>query len=171
MEPSVSGHAAPSVSSQSIHEHSLAIEQVFRGITQTLNHVLIVITKHLEIVANTYSPTSVQDTDSLGNAISTARRAIEILRRPLPPSELESILRLEFHASPEDLESRAILSPREREVLRWIAVGKTHVETATILGISERTVEQHVRNAKKKLNAVSTIQAVVEAMNQREIQP
>lgn len=38
------------------------------------------------------------------------------------------------------------LSPREREVARWVAEGKTYREIGTILGISHRTVSKHVEN-------------------------
>ena len=43
------------------------------------------------------------------------------------------------------------LSPREAEVLVWIADGKRDREIATILGISFRTVEKHVQNILKEL--------------------
>ena len=45
-----------------------------------------------------------------------------------------------------------ILSDRERQCLQWIARGKTSWETATILQVSERTVNFHVGNACRKLN-------------------
>lgn len=50
------------------------------------------------------------------------------------------------------------LSCREKEVLRWIAVGKTYSETATILGITERTIKFHVANIKQKLDVYSSRQ-------------
>ncbi|HEX6834480.1 MAG TPA: autoinducer binding domain-containing protein [Rudaea sp.] len=56
------------------------------------------------------------------------------------------------------------LSAREREVLRWTAVGKTAGEVAAILGISERTINFHVTSALGKLNAVNKTQAVATAM-------
>lgn len=62
-----------------------------------------------------------------------------------------------------------MLAPREREVLRWIATGKMQSEVAKLLSISERTVEQHVRNARRKLGAFNTIHAVAHALSQREI--
>ncbi|WP_187775636.1 LuxR family transcriptional regulator [Luteimonas suaedae] len=45
------------------------------------------------------------------------------------------------------------LSRREREVLRWSAIGKTSWEISLILGISERTVNFHVQGACRKLQA------------------
>src|SRR5690606_34491290 len=44
------------------------------------------------------------------------------------------------------------LSPRETEVLFWIAEGKTYPEIATILGASVRTVHKHAENVFRKLN-------------------
>jgi len=56
------------------------------------------------------------------------------------------------------------LSPREREVLRWTAAGKTAGEIAAILGISARTVTFHITSALQKLDSVNKTQAVMKAM-------
>ena len=45
----------------------------------------------------------------------------------------------------------APLTPREREVLRWIAAGKTDRQVAAILGASVRTVQKHLENIYVKL--------------------
>ena len=47
------------------------------------------------------------------------------------------------------------LSPRENEVLHWLAHGKSGPEIAIILGISPCTVRIHIQSAKRKLNAVN----------------
>jgi DNA-binding NarL/FixJ family response regulator len=44
------------------------------------------------------------------------------------------------------------LTPREREVLKGIAIGQTNKEVATSLGISHRTVETHRENIMRKLD-------------------
>ena len=44
------------------------------------------------------------------------------------------------------------LTPREREILHWVAEGKRDAEIASILNLSVRTVEQHVRTCLRKLN-------------------
>lgn len=69
---------------------------------------------------------------------------------------------------PDPAEPR--LSEREREVLRWTAVGKTAWETSCILGISEHTVHTHLRNLRQKLEAANIVHAVVEALCRQEIQ-
>jgi DNA-binding CsgD family transcriptional regulator len=43
------------------------------------------------------------------------------------------------------------LTPREREVLHWIAEGKSNAAIASILGIAAGTVKQHVENILAKL--------------------
>lgn len=43
------------------------------------------------------------------------------------------------------------LTPREREVLAWVARGKTNPEIAVILGAGQRTIEKHLENILAKL--------------------
>jgi DNA-binding CsgD family transcriptional regulator len=43
------------------------------------------------------------------------------------------------------------LTPRETEVARWLAGGKTNVEIARILASSSRTIEKHVASILRKL--------------------
>ncbi|RME15918.1 MAG: LuxR family transcriptional regulator [Alphaproteobacteria bacterium] len=65
----------------------------------------------------------------------------------------------------------AQLSAREREVLQWIAVGKTQADVGDILSISGRTVEVHLRSAREKLGALTTAQAVARAIGMGLIYP
>ncbi|MBK8039497.1 MAG: hypothetical protein IPK22_20540 [Verrucomicrobiaceae bacterium] len=58
---------------------------------------------------------------------------------------------------------RAGLSQRESEVLLWIAEGKRDKEIALILGISYRTVTDHVRAVLAKLRVETRTAAVVAA--------
>lgn len=64
---------------------------------------------------------------------------------------------------------RRLLSDREREVLLWVAAGKTAWEISRILGISERTVIYHVTMAARRLQAVSRTHAVARAIALGEI--
>ena len=61
------------------------------------------------------------------------------------------------------------LSNREREVLQWAAVGKSDWEIGEILSISEKTVNAHIENVKRKYGVTSRIHAVVKGMNARAI--
>jgi DNA-binding CsgD family transcriptional regulator len=50
---------------------------------------------------------------------------------------------------------KVALSLREKEVLNWMKRGKSSWEMSVILGISERTVNFHVHNIMRKLNATN----------------
>lgn len=63
------------------------------------------------------------------------------------------------------------LSSREKEVLQWAAAGKLQHEIGDILTISHRTVEIHLRSARDKLGAFTTVQAVGRAVSLGLIQP
>jgi DNA-binding CsgD family transcriptional regulator len=63
------------------------------------------------------------------------------------------------------------LSNREKEVLQWVAAGKLQNEIGDILSISHRTVEIHLRSAREKLGALTTIQAVGRAIGMGLIYP
>lgn len=52
------------------------------------------------------------------------------------------------------------LTPRERDVLAYVAAGKTDWEISRIIGVSEATTRFHVDNGRRKLNAVTRAQAV-----------
>ena len=56
------------------------------------------------------------------------------------------------------------LTGREVECLKWSSAGKTAWEISMILSISMRTVEQHLASAARKLQTVSRIQCVAEAL-------
>ena len=61
------------------------------------------------------------------------------------------------------------LSDREREVLAWTAAGRRQVEIAAILGLSERTVENHLRRIRKRLGVATTAQAIRVAIRNGEL--
>jgi DNA-binding CsgD family transcriptional regulator len=56
------------------------------------------------------------------------------------------------------------LTPRELEVLTWVAQGKSAWEIGAILQITKRTVDEHVNTAVRKLGAVNRTQAVAIAI-------
>tara|TARA_R110002049_G_scaffold199259_1_gene369291 strand:- start:531 stop:761 length:231 start_codon:yes stop_codon:yes gene_type:complete len=53
------------------------------------------------------------------------------------------------------------LTPREHEVLRWIAEGKGNRDIADVLGISLRTVEKHIENVLRKMGVENRTAAVM----------
>jgi len=58
----------------------------------------------------------------------------------------------------------SVLSTRERECLQWTASGKTSQEIATILDLSEHTVNHYLSAACQKLGAVNRSHAVAKAL-------
>ncbi|WP_261792948.1 PA1136 family autoinducer-binding transcriptional regulator [Pseudomonas chlororaphis] len=62
------------------------------------------------------------------------------------------------------------LSRREREVLAWTAAGRRHADIAATLGLSERTVENHLRSARRRLGVATTAQAIRMAIRNGEIE-
>ena len=64
---------------------------------------------------------------------------------------------------------RRAITPREAEVLKWAAAGKTASEIASITGLSERTVNQHCENAQKRLGTNNRLHTVVEAIRHKLI--
>lgn len=61
-------------------------------------------------------------------------------------------------------EPEKALSPREREILSWVAKGKSNYVIGEILGISEHTVDTNIRRTFKKLGVNSRITAAVKAV-------
>ncbi|MFQ6350957.1 helix-turn-helix transcriptional regulator [Pseudomonas sp. R11F] len=55
------------------------------------------------------------------------------------------------------------LTPRETEILKWSALGKTAGDIATILCLSERTVGFHIKSTFNKLGVNNKIAAVLRA--------
>lgn len=55
----------------------------------------------------------------------------------------------------------ALLTAREREVLDWVAAGKTNRDIAAILGASPRTVEKHLERIYEKLGVETRTAAVM----------
>ncbi|MEQ1593227.1 MAG: XrtB/PEP-CTERM-associated transcriptional regulator EpsA [Thiobacillaceae bacterium] len=60
---------------------------------------------------------------------------------------------------------RPVISVREQEVLHWLREGKTNWEIAQILGLSEKTVKNHVQHIMVKLRVNNRTQAVAKAIS------
>ena len=65
----------------------------------------------------------------------------------------------------------AMLNDREIEALTWVARGKTSAEIAGMIGLSKRTVDFHLDNARIKLGATTRTQAAIKAAIGRLIEP
>jgi DNA-binding NarL/FixJ family response regulator len=63
------------------------------------------------------------------------------------------------------------LNDREVEALTWVARGKTSTEIAEVLGLTKRTVDFHLDNARVKLGAATRTEAAIKAASGRLIEP
>ena len=68
-----------------------------------------------------------------------------------------------------DRRAKERLTPKERQVARWLAQAKTNWEIGTILGISTRTVEKHVENLLRKLHVENRTAAALEIVRDSPI--
>ena len=62
-----------------------------------------------------------------------------------------------------------ILTKREKEVFKLLVTNKTTKDIALILGISEKTVRNHISNAMQKLGVKGRASAVIELLKLGEI--
>jgi len=112
--------------------------------------------------------------------------ADDYLTKPVAPAELSAAVRARLRRAelsaaassrpgsvryedqlPSQLESLG-LTPREAEVLFWVARGKTNDEIATVLGIGLTTVKKHLESTYAKLgveNRTSAAAMALERMN------
>ena len=63
------------------------------------------------------------------------------------------------------------LTPREGEVMRWLARGKTDADIAVLLAISPRTVQKHLEHVYVKLGVETRTAAVMRALSPRLREP
>ncbi len=61
------------------------------------------------------------------------------------------------------------LTRRERQCLELAAQGKSDWVAGRILGISERTVHNHIEHAKRRLGVATRVQAIVHALVSRQM--
>jgi DNA-binding NarL/FixJ family response regulator len=105
--------------------------------------------------------------------------ADDYLTKPVVPDELTAAIRSRLRraeaaapaarrpgnreATPAELESLG-LTPREAEVLFWVARGKTNDEIATVLGIGLTTVKKHLESTFMKLGVENRTTAAAMAL-------
>jgi DNA-binding CsgD family transcriptional regulator len=92
-------------------------------------------------------------------SMKRVHRTCEILRRIVPHLHQALIRVLGRKGNGPNL-PKIPLSPREREVLKWVKEGKSAWEISKILSISESTVKFHVANILRKFDARTRAQAV-----------
>ena len=99
--------------------------------------------------------------------------ADDYVTKPIDFDVLDTIIaaRLAGVARTGLLPKLAKLNDREVEVLTWVARGKTSSEIAQIVGLTKRTVDFHIDNARTKLGAATRTEAVIKANSGRLIEP
>jgi DNA-binding NarL/FixJ family response regulator len=99
--------------------------------------------------------------------------ADDYVTKPVDFDVLDAVLkaRLARVARPEIRSKPVHLAEREIETLTWAARGKTSAEIALILGLSKRTVDFHLDNARSKLGVATRTQAVMKAATAQLIEP
>ena len=77
--------------------------------------------------------------------------------------------RLKDLVAPPEEPTQSRLSKREREILVIVAKGMSSEEIGDMLHLSDRTVDWHIEQAMKRLDAKNRVQAVVLAMQKRAL--
>jgi DNA-binding response OmpR family regulator len=93
--------------------------------------------------------------------------------KPIDFDVLHTIInaRLARVAHNEIWPKQTALNDREIETLTWVARGKTSAQTAKIMGLSKRTIDFHLDNARVKLGATTRTEAALKAAIGKIIQP
>jgi DNA-binding CsgD family transcriptional regulator len=71
----------------------------------------------------------------------------------------------------EPIEALQPLTARQLECLRWAAAGKSSADIGAIIGLSARTVDDHLAAACRRLRVRTRVQAVVLALQFQLIPP
>jgi DNA-binding NarL/FixJ family response regulator len=100
--------------------------------------------------------------DDLITAINTIREG-RIYISSLVSQLVQESFQMKSWTIPEGAEP---LSPREKDVLKYLAEGKSNKEIAELLIISESTVRIHLGNVKKKLNIRTNVELARYALKQ-----
>ena len=103
--------------------------------------------------------------------------AVDFLPKPFETEDLlsaiEKALERDVHDVQEELEKKKInalmdtLSPREKEVLRWVITGKLNKQIAYALGTKEKTIRVHRGRImhKTKVSSVAELVRLAEKVN------
>lgn len=98
--------------------------------------------------------------------------AYDFITKPPEFDKLITIIKraVEMRRQMEAMKGNTLaLSPREKEVLKWLIEGKSSWDISGILHISKNTVNFHIKNLFQKLDVVNRTQAVSEALRRNII--
>jgi FixJ family two-component response regulator len=96
--------------------------------------------------------------------------ALDFLPKPFEPEDLRSAilkaLERDIHDSKREIELRQVkslldtLTPREKEVLRWVIAGRLNKQIAFELGTTEKTIKVHRGRVMQKTGVTSVAELV-----------
>lgn len=102
-----------------------------------------------------------------GRDLAGAIRAIKSGESVLHPKIIAKLLKRAMAAPAEEHKTSEILSGRESEILKFVAMGMSNREIAEKLFLSERTIKAHLTNIFNKLNVASRSEAIVKGLQWR----
>lgn len=105
-----------------------------------------------------YSMTSDTTVVSIGNGKTPLDRMQAEVISHIIPHIAEILMRPSLWNHPR-------LTPKEMEIIKWCAHGKSYWEISLVMSISERTVKFHMNNIFKKLDVLNKAQAVARCMS------
>ncbi|MDD5329171.1 MAG: response regulator transcription factor [Sulfuricella sp.] len=106
------------------------------------------------------------ETEFLLDAIRAAARGESVMSPQMTGKLMTGLRTIDKPGAPSDQEEEK-LSPREAEIIVFLARGASNKEIARELNVAESTVKVHVQNILKKLKLTSRVQAAVFAVEHR----
>ncbi len=67
------------------------------------------------------------------------------------------------------MKRQSFLTKRERQIFRLLIQNQSTQDIASTLGISEKTVRNHISNVIQKMNVKGRTQAIIELIKQNEL--
>lgn len=101
------------------------------------------------------------DADFLTNAVRRAAQGAAVMSDQMTTKLMASVRGAPVSARSTDVDK---LTPREREILGFLARGASNKEIARGLELAESTVKIHIQNILKKLGVNSRVQAAIYAV-------
>jgi DNA-binding NarL/FixJ family response regulator len=126
----------------------------------TMHNAPAIVRELLERGASAYLVKSIAREELIA-AVRSVNRSKDNVLLSVPRTTMESLER-------ED-QQHTVLSNRELEILKLVAMAKSNAQIATRLFISEGTVKRHLTNVYAKLGAVSRVDAINKAVKAKLI--
>jgi len=106
--------------------------------------------------------TAFADTHTIKRA--SAAQPVAYLVKPFTDKQLVATLRLVTTSEPDKNIVVPEPSPREKEILNWLAKGNTSKQIAQSLNLSEHTVQTHRKNLMNRYNTTSSTELIALAI-------